>query len=207
MPSPKSATAAKKTAPRGTPQRRISTKTLGQALVDMMGAGGPAFKITPNSPEEQHFQALTVAKFFADAKDYFTMAIQAGAIPGRVALGRGNSETFHSSVGQAAAEILDYRMWPKGCREVPVGFTYRGEWELFKAWAASQGLEVWFEHGHDGNGEHSWEELCVGPDRVKFAGALNLTESSVVISKDLVAKYGSAQAYLEHLQKVAGKLA
>lgn len=177
----------------------MNSPSLGQQLSRLIALKKPTSDIRRDTGAQHRMQRRAVARFFEDAKDHILTAIQAGLRPEPFVLGTSN----HGGAEEAARAMQTYQ-WSYEQRAVPVGNPFRAQWDEFVTWARSQDLEVFFTDDHDGVGVRSWKNLCVQPDSAKVGPPPDIAEDAVCLPKDVLARFGSAQAYIEHLQQQAG---
>ncbi len=176
--------------------------TLGQQLQTLQALGRQ--EVDERSPEaRKRAEQRAVERFFEDAKEHIRRCIEEGHLPSAYILGSCNRFT----TTELAAIALQTFQWGREQREVPANSPYRKLWDQFAKWAAGEQLEVYFHDDHDGVGVRSWQCLCVRPDSRKLGPAPELAEGTVVLPKDALKQFGSAQAYLEHLQSTAARKA
>lgn len=170
--------------------------TLGRQLLRLQALNKP--HDDARSPQaRQRAEQQAVERFFEDAKDHIRGAIESGHPPSAFILGSG---AYPRSTELAASALQTFR-WHHEQKDVPADSPYRKIWDQFVAWAQAQELEVHFQDEHDGVGVRSWQCLLARPDQRKLGAPPDVAEEPVVISKALLARFGSAQAYLEHLQR------
>ncbi len=172
--------------------------SLGQQLSQLIVLKKPVTNLRSDAAAQQRLQKRAVARFFEDAKDHVLSAIQSGKQPEPLVLGTSN----HGGAEEAARAMQTYQ-WPHDSRVVPANNPFHAEWKAFADWAQSQDLDAYFTDDHDGVGVRSWKCLCVRPDPRKVVTP-DVAEDAVVLPKDILARFGTAQAYLEHLQRQAG---
>lgn len=177
------------------------TKTLGRQLQELQALGKSYYK--DHTPDEKlEASRRAVAKFFTDAQEHIVRSIAGGGKPEPYRLG---SSPRASNGSEAAASALATYQWAmKASSYISERSPYRDIWDQFVAWAVSQQLEVGFKHQHDGVGVHSWYELEVTPNAKQLGPAPDLVTEPVTLPRALVRQFGSAQAYLAHLQKQGG---
>lgn len=172
--------------------------TLGAQLQRNLTLGHEVFN--PRDPQfTADHERLAVERFFEDAKALISLAISKGLLPPPIELG--SSGNWSSSA--VAHRALDGYSWAHK-KILPSTQKYFPLWDAFAQWADSQDLMVCFEDAHDGVGVHSWLELRVSPNKLRLPFADEQTGAEVVVSKDRIQQFGSAQAYLEHLERQAG---
>lgn len=172
--------------------------TLGAQLQRNLTLGHKVF--SPNDPQftEDHAR-LAVERFFEDARALISLAISKGLRPPPIVLGTAGN----GSTSADAHTALEGYSW-ENTRVPPPKQKYFPLWEAFLKWSDSQDLSVWFEASHDGAGVHSWLELHVAPNKLRLPFADEQEGAEVVVSKERIQQFGSAQAYLEHLERQAG---
>lgn len=141
-----------------------------------------------------------VERFFEDVKVFIEHELDASRVPAPIELRRYWRGPISTA---AAAAALDLYSWSRNETQVPQKSPMRGVWNAFVAWAESEDLEAFFKDDHDGMGQESWKTLHIQPNRSVFAKPLELAEGSVVVPKEMLAKYGSVQAYVDHLASLA----
>lgn len=175
------------------------TKSLGHQLATLEALNKPTHRDDETSRKAAERQA--VKRFFEDAKAHIIESIAAGLRPAPFVLG---TSTRGYSTSEQASTALKTFQWRMDDKVVPENSPYRDLWDQFASWAASENLQVTFESDHDGVGVRSWYNLCVESDKAKLGPPPSLAEGAVVLPKHILDRFGSAQAYLEHLQQKAG---
>lgn len=175
-------------------------QSLGHQLATLEALNKPSQRDDEASRKASDRRA--VQRFFEDAKAHIIESIAAGLRPAPFVLG---TSTRGYSTSEQASTALKTFQWRMDDKVVPKNSPYRDVWDEFARWAASENLSVTFQPDHDGVGVRSWYNLCVESDKVKLGPPPNLAEGAVVLPKDILDRFGSAQAYLDHLQARVGQ--
>lgn len=172
-----------------------TSKSLAQQLANNIALKAPmrTFRAPAAVAERRR---LAVQRFFEDARQHFEERIEAGEVPAPYVLGTANFQTG----SEVAGDALEYYRWQDNQPALDSGFG--SYWSHFLAWADAHGLDAYWRDDHDGVGQYSWKELHVAP-KPHIKADTPVVECKLDLPLEVLERYGSAQAYLAHLERQA----